>query len=95
MRLDKCRHIVPRVCFLGGMHMNGQISKEGLARVLKQIRVEHELTQQELADVLYCDIRQIRRYETEGTDKLTVVNMYAQQFNINSLSILSQAQGAF
>lgn len=72
-----------------------QISREGLARVLKQIRVENHLTQQELADILYCDIRQIRRYETEGTDRLTVVNMYSEQFNINSLSILSMAQGAF
>ena len=75
--------------------MEGQITKEGLARVLKQLRVNNNLTQQELADMLYCDIRQIRRYETEGTDKLTVVNLYAEQFNINSLSILSMAQGAF
>lgn len=75
--------------------MEGQITKEGLARVLKQLRVNNNLTQQELADMLYCDIRQIRRYETEGTDKLAVVNLYALKFNINSLSILSQAQGAF
>ena len=75
--------------------MKGQISQKGIARVLKQLRVDNKLTQQELADILFCDIRQIRRYETEGTDKLTVVNLYAEQFNINSLSILSQAQGAF
>lgn len=79
----------------GGMHMKGQISKLGIARVLKQIRVSNHLTQQELADMLFCDIRQIRRYETEGTDKLTVVNMYAEKFSINSLSILGMAQDAF
>ena len=39
--------------------MEGQITKEGLARVLKQLRVNNNLTQQELADMLYCDIRQI------------------------------------
>lgn len=75
--------------------MKGQITKEGLARVLKQLRVEHELTQQELADDFYCDIRQIRRYETEGTDKITIVGLYAELFNINIISILGQAQDAF
>lgn len=76
-------------------YMNRQITKQGLARVLKQIRVQNNLTQQELADILFCDIRQIRRYETEGTDKLTVINLYAEKFKINSLSILSLAQDAF
>ena len=80
---------------IGGMHMKGQITKEGLARTLKKIRVDNHLTQQELADMIYCDIRQIRRYETEGTDKLAVVNMYAEMFDLSSLSILSMAQDAF
>lgn len=75
--------------------MKRQITQEGIARVLKKLRVDNNLTQQELADILYCDIRQIRRYETIGTDKLTIVNLYAEQFKINSLSILSMAQGAF
>ena len=75
--------------------MKGQITKEGLARALKKIRVDNHLTQQELADMIYCDIRQIRRYETEGTDKLAVVNMYAEMFDLSSLSILSMAQDAF
>lgn len=77
------------------MHMKGQITKEGLARAFKKIRVDNHLTQQELADMIYCDIRQIRRYETEGTDKLAVVNMYAEMFDLSSLSILSMAQDAF
>ena len=75
--------------------MKGQITREGLARALKKIRVDNNLTQQELADMIYCDIRQIRRYETEGTDKLAVVNMYAEMFDLSSLSILSMAQDAF
>ncbi len=75
--------------------MKGQITKEGLARAFKKIRVDNHLTQQELADMIYCDIRQIRRYETEGTDKLAVVNMYAEMFDLSSLSILSMAQDAF
>ena len=45
--------------------MKGQITREGLARALKKIRVDNHLTQQELADMIYCDIRQISRYETE------------------------------
>ena len=75
--------------------MKGQITRKGLARALKKIRVDNHLTQQELADMIYCDIRQIRRYETEGTDKLAVVNMYAEMFDLSSLSILSMAQDAF
>lgn len=75
--------------------MKGLISQEGLARVLKEIRVSNNLTQQQLADILFCDIRQVRRYETVGTDKIAIINLYAEKFNINSLSILSASLDAF
>lgn len=73
----------------------GTINQKKIARVFKIIREKNQLTQQELADKLYCDIRQIRRYETDGTDKLTIVNLYAETFNLDSLSILSMSQDAF
>lgn len=75
--------------------MQGQITSKGIARVLKELRINNNLTQAELAEILFCDIRQIRRYETEGTDKITVINMYAREFNLSSISILGMAQGAF
>lgn len=72
-----------------------QIDQKKIARVFKIIRVKNHLTQEELSKKLYCDVRQVRRYETEGTDRLTVVNLYAELFNIDSLSILSMSQDAF
>lgn len=74
--------------------MKGQLEQEKIARVFKKIRESYKLTQQEMADILLCDIRQVRRYETVGTDKLSIVNLYAEKFNMNSLSILGLSQDA-
>ncbi len=77
--------------------MKGQLEQKNIARFLKELRVKNGLTQQELADLLYCDIRQIRRYEKDGTEKLSVINLYATVFNISALGILSASasMGAF
>ena len=76
--------------------MKGQLEQKNIARFLKELRVNKGLTQQELADLLFCDIRQIRRYETNGTERLSVINLYASVFNINALGILTESvKGAF
>jgi ribosome-binding protein aMBF1 (putative translation factor) len=77
--------------------MKGQIEQKDIAFILKKLRKDSGLTQQDLADKLFCDIRQIRRYETEGTEKLSVINLYASIFNISSIGILSASAslGAF
>ena len=77
--------------------MKGQLEQKDIARFLKELRVTNGLTQQELADLLYCDIRQVRRYETNGTEKLSVINLYASVFNTSALGILSASasMGAF
>ena len=77
--------------------MKGQLEQKDIARYLKELRVNNGLTQQELADLLFCDIRQVRRYETDGTEKLSVINLYASVFNTSTLGILtaSASQGAF
>jgi transcriptional regulator with XRE-family HTH domain len=67
----------------------GQLDQLDIARCLKKLRVENGLTQQALADKLYCDVRQVRRYETKGTERISVINEYADIFNISTLSILS------
>ena len=71
--------------------IRGQFEQKDIARRLKELRVKSGLTQQLLADMLYCDIRQVRRYETVGTDKLSVINLYASIFKISALSILSES----
>ena len=77
--------------------MKGQLEQKNIARSLKELRVNNKLTQQELADLLFCDIRQVRRYETDGTEKLSVINLYASVFNTSALGILSASasMGAF
>jgi len=69
--------------------MKGQLESKDIAYILKKLRKDSGLTQQDLADKLFCDIRQVRRYETEGTEKLSVINLYASIFNISSIGILS------
>ncbi len=69
--------------------MKGQLASKDIAYILKKLRKDSGLTQQDLADKLFCDIRQVRRYETEGTEKLSVINLYASIFNISSIGILS------
>ena len=68
-----------------------QFEQKNIAQCLRTLRVRKGLTQQQLADLLYCDIRQVRRYETVGTDKLSVINLYASIFKISALSILSES----
>jgi transcriptional regulator with XRE-family HTH domain len=73
-----------------------QFDAQRFARLVKKNRERLGLTQQELAELLYCDIRQIRRYETNGTERLSVINLYASVFNISALGILTaSAKGAF
>ena len=51
--------------------MKGLLEQKNLAKVLKDIRLTRKLTQEDMAEVLYCDVRQVRRYETIGTDKIS------------------------
>ena len=69
--------------------MKGQLEQRSIARYLKKLRVENGLTQQDLADKLYCDVRQIRRYETDGTERISVINLYASVFNTTTIGILN------
>ena len=75
--------------------MKGLVEQTKLAGVFKKIRLANKMTQEDLACALYCDVRQVRRYETVGTDKITIVNLYAEIFNLDTLSILSMASDAF
>lgn len=69
--------------------MNKTIDSKGIARSIKNVRLENNLTQIEMADVLGYSERQIRRLETEGTYNLEVLNLIALTFNVSIMDILS------
>lgn len=75
--------------------MKGLVKQEALANVFRQIRILSGLTQEDMAEILHVDTRQVRRYETVGTDRLNVVNNYAEAFKLDSISILSSALNAY
>ena len=69
--------------------MNKTIDSKGIARSIKNVRLENNLTQIEMADVLGYSERQIRRLETDGTYNLEVLNLIAVTFNVSIMDILS------
>ena len=68
--------------------MNKTIDSKGIARSIKNVRLENHLTQIEMADVLGYSERQIRRLETDGTYNLEVINLIASTFNVSVMDIL-------
>lgn len=68
--------------------MNKTIDSKGIARSIKNVRLENNLTQIEMADVLGYSERQIRRLETDGTYNLEVLNLIALTFNVSIMDIL-------
>ena len=69
--------------------MNKTIDSKRIARSIKNVRLENNLTQIEMADILGYSERQIRRLETDGTYNLEVLNLIAITFNVSILDILS------
>ena len=68
--------------------MNKTIDSKRIARGIKNVRLENNLTQIEMADVLGYSERQIRRLETDGTYNLEVINLIAKTFNVSIMDIL-------
>ena len=68
--------------------MNMTIDSKRIARGIKNVRLENNLTQIEMADVLGYSERQIRRLETIGTYNLEVINLIAKTFNVSVMDIL-------
>lgn len=68
--------------------MNMTIDSKRIARSIKQVRLENNLTQIEMAEVLGYSERQIRRLETDGTYNLEVINLIATTFNVSVKDIL-------
>ena len=68
--------------------MNEIFDSKRIARSIKNVRLENNLTQIEMAEVLGYSERQIRRLETEGTYNLEVLNLIAITFGVSVKDIL-------
>ena len=63
-----------------------------VAESIKNLRLDRGLTQDELADRVFYSVRQIRRLETNGTDSIKTLNVFAEFFGVSAIDIL---QGCF
>ena len=68
--------------------MSKLIDSRLIGQTIKQLRLQHHLTQNELAETIGYSTRNIRRIETEGTTNIEVVNTFAEYFGVEALDIL-------
>lgn len=68
--------------------MNKTIDAITIARNIKNVRLDNNLTQIEMAETLGYSERQIRRLETDGTYNLEVINLIASTFEVSVKDIL-------
>ena len=69
--------------------MSKLIDSRLIGQTIKQLRLQHHLTQNELAETIGYSTRNLRRIETEGTTNIEVVNTFAEFFGIEALDILN------
>lgn len=68
--------------------MGTRIDSRSIGNTIRALRLARNLTQEELADLLGCTTRSIRRYEKDGTTNIAVVNEFADCFGVSALDIL-------
>lgn len=68
--------------------MNMTVELNKIAENIRKVRLDNNLTQIEMADVLGYSERTIRRLETNGTNDINVINLIATAFKISAQSIL-------
>ena len=69
--------------------MSKTIDSRLIGRSIKHLRQARNWTQEKLADVVGYDVRTIRRIETNGTERIDVVNTFAGIFEISAIDILN------
>ena len=69
--------------------MSLQIDSRLVGQSIKHLRLSHHYTQEDLADLSFYSVRNIRRIENEGTSSIDIVNTFAVIFNVSALDILS------
>ncbi len=60
-----------------------------IGATIKALRCKAKMSQEELADLSGYSIRNIRRIEQNGTENISVVNLFADIFGISPLDILT------
>lgn len=68
--------------------MNMTVELNIIAESIRKVRLENNLTQIEMAELLGYSERTIRRLETNGTNDINVINLIATAFKISAQSIL-------
>ena len=68
--------------------MSKMIETSLIGKTIKQLRLSRHWTQEDVADLTYYSVRNIRRIENEGTGSIDVVNTFANIFGVSAIDIL-------
>lgn len=68
--------------------MNMTVKLNIIADNIRKVRLDNQLTQIEMAEILGYSERTIRRLETNGTNDINVINLIATAFKVSAQSIL-------
>lgn len=68
--------------------MNETVKLNIIADNIRKVRLDNQLTQIEMAEILGYSERTIRRLETNGTNDINVINLIATAFKVSAISIL-------
>ena len=69
--------------------MRKLINSQMIGKTIKTLRESNQMTQSEVADLIFYSERNIRRIEKKGTNNLDVVNRFAELFDVSALDILN------
>lgn len=68
--------------------MSKKIDSHLIGKSIKNLRLSHNLTQEDLADIIGYSVRNLRRIENNGTGSIDVVNTFADAFGVSAIDIL-------
>lgn len=69
--------------------MSKQIETRLIGQTIKQLRLSRNWTQEYLADRSFYSVRNIRRIENYGTERIDIVNTFAELFGVSAIDILN------
>ncbi|MBE6133960.1 MAG: helix-turn-helix transcriptional regulator [Erysipelotrichaceae bacterium] len=69
--------------------MSNTIDSRLIGDTIRTLRLSRHWTQEYLASRMYIDTRHLRRIEKDGTDRITVINAFAEAFGISAMDILN------
>ena len=69
--------------------MSFLIDSSLVGKTIRALRESRHWTQDDLAHTVGYSVRNLRRIETNGTDRIDVVNTFARTFEVSALDILN------